>query len=200
MTSVHRANFQKRRGEIERRRKEEQEKREKERLKREKKAIEEKEDLTKKISLIGLWTSEAEVSEGLDSLRSVSEKKDALKLQLKFRKKVISQTYHDKTVFQFSHNSRAFSVSELKQNLLKLLCTSDPHPCLSADEIASDPDILLYHRIEHQFNCDGDLVWFKGTVLGYDKDTLLFRVLYDNEEDECHFPLLDDMNYTLFVK
>ena len=42
MTSVHRANFQKRRGEIERRRKEEQEKREKEKLRREKKEIEEK--------------------------------------------------------------------------------------------------------------------------------------------------------------
>ena len=146
-----------------------------------------------KISRIGLWTSEADVNKGLDALKSASEKKNALKLQTKFRKKVISQTYHDKTVFQFSHNNRAFSVSELKQNLLKLLCTSDPHPCVSAQEITADPDILLYRRIEHQFNCDGDLVWFKGTVVGYDRDTLLFHVVYDNEEDECYFPLLEDL-------
>lgn len=193
MTSVHRANFQKRRVEIERRRREEQEKRERERLKREKHAIEEKEDLTKEISRIGLWTSETEVSNGLDALRTASAKKDALKLQLKFRKKVLSQTYHDKTVFQFSHNNRSFSVLELKQNLLKLLCISYSQPFVSAEEVAADPDILLYRRIEHQFNCDGDLVWFKGTVLGYDRDTLLFRVIYDNEEDECCFPLLDDI-------
>ena len=195
MTSVHRANFQKRRVEIERRRKEQQERKEKERLLKEKKAMEEKENLTKKISHVGLWTSEAEVREGLDALARANEKKDALKLQLKFRKKVLSQTYHDKTVFQFSHNSRAFSVSELKQNLLKLLCTNDPHPCFSAEEIAADPDILLYRRIEHQFNCNGDMVWFKGTVLGYDKgtDTLHFRVVYDNEDGECCFPLLEDI-------
>lgn len=198
MTSAHRANFQKRREEIERRRKEEQEKREREKLRKEKKLIEEKEALTKQISHIGLWTSEAEVIAGLDNLTTVREKKDALKLQIKFRKKVMSQTYHDKTVFQFSHNSRAFSVSELKENLLKLLCTSEPHLgfCASAEEIAADPDILLYRRIEHQFNCNGNLVWFKGTVLGYsyDKDTLMFRVVYDTEEEEYYFPLLDDIN------
>ena len=100
MTSVHRANFQKKRVESERRRKEQQERKEKERLLKEKKATEEK----KKNSHVGLWTSEAEVCEGLDALARANEKKDALKLQLKFR--VLSQTYHDKTVFQFSHNSK----------------------------------------------------------------------------------------------
>ena len=151
MTSVHRANFQKRRVEIERRRKEQQERKEKERLLKEKKAMEkkameEKENLTKKISRVGLWTSEAEVREGLDALARANEKKDALKLQ---------------------------------QNLLKLLCTNDLHPCFSAEEIAADPDILLYRCIEHQFNCNGDMVWFKGTVLGYDKgtDTVLFMTM-----------------------
>ena len=39
------------------------------------------------------------------------------------------------------------------------------------------------------------MVWFKGTVLGYDKgtDTLHFRVVYDNEDGECCFPLLEDI-------
>ena len=52
LTSVHRANFQKRREEIERRRKEEQERREKERLKKERKEIEEKEELTKRFRVL----------------------------------------------------------------------------------------------------------------------------------------------------
>ena len=34
---------------------------------------------------------------------------------------------------------------------------------------------------------------FTGTVLSYDKVTKEFRVVYDNEEDEYSFPLLEDL-------
>ena len=54
--------------------------------------------------------------------------------------------------------------------------------------------LKFYHRIEHQFNCDGELVWYKGTVLGFDKETKEFRVLYDNEDEEYMFPLLEDLD------
>ena len=47
-------------------------------------------------------------------------------------------------------------------------------------------------RIEHQFNCNGDMVWFKGTV-HKGTDTLHFRVVYDNEDGECCFPLHEDI-------
>ena len=40
------------------------------------------------------------------------------------------------------------------------------------------------------FDCDGELEWFSGTVLSYDKE---FRVAYDNEEDEYSFPLFEDL-------
>ena len=141
-----------------------------------------------------MWTSETEIETGLSDLVSANGKKEALKLQIKFRKKVLSQAYYDKTIFQFSHNRKPFSVAELKQNLLKLLSTHEiPHQSVSVDKVNADPEILLYRRVEHQFNCDGALVWFRGTILGYDKDTSLFRVVYDNEEDECHFPLLEDL-------
>ena len=59
--------------------------------------------------------------------------------------------------------------------------------------LASDPEILIYWWIEHMFDCDGELVWFTGTVLSYDKVTKKFRVVYDNEKDEYSFPLLEDL-------
>jgi hypothetical protein len=140
--------------------------------------MKEKEELTKDISQVGLWTSEVEVDNGLEVIKGINRKKGALKLQIKFRKKVLSQNYHDKTVFQFSHQGRPYSVPELKQNLLKLLHINDfSHNSLSDAEICNDPEILLYRRIEHQFNCDGTLIWFKGTVIGFDKETNI----------SCHF-------------
>ena len=37
-------------------------------------------------------------------------------------------------------------------------------------------------------------MWYKGTVLGFDKETKEFRVLYDNEDEEYTFPLLEDLD------
>ena len=65
---------------------------------------------------------------------------------------------------------------------------------LTVEEITCDPEILIYRQIEHLFDCDGELVWFAGTVLSYDKESKEFRVVYDNEKDEYSFPLLEDVS------
>ena len=65
LTSVHRANFHKRREEIEKRRQEVVEKRRKELLQKKEKELKEKEDLTLKIQQTGLWTTRREVKKSL---------------------------------------------------------------------------------------------------------------------------------------
>lgn len=120
-------------------------------------------------------------------------KKDALKLQISFRKKVLGQTSDDQTLFQFSHNRQVFTDTQLLQNLCKLLSLNYDHQALTITDVQRDPDLLIYRRIEHQFNCDGQLVWYKGTILSFDKETKEFRILYDNEEEEYSFPLLEDL-------
>ena len=84
LKSVHRANFHKRREEVELKRKELLLEKERERARR--KEIKEKEDLTKNISYVGLWTTRDEVLTGLSKLVTKKGKKDALKLQISFRK------------------------------------------------------------------------------------------------------------------
>ena len=96
-------------------------------------------------------------------------------------------------LLQFSHNRQPFSLDELTQNLFKLLPNDHSHSEFSVDQISADPELLLYRRIEHLFDCDGDSVWYKGTVLAYDKDTEEFRVAYDNDDEVFCFPLLLDL-------
>lgn len=36
---------------------------------------------------------------------------------------------------------------------------------MSIEQLRTDPELLTYRRIEHLFDCDGDNVWYKGTVL-----------------------------------
>ena len=90
-------------------------------------------------------------------------------------------------------NCKVFTDSQLLQNLCKLLSLNCDHQTLTSVDIQRDPQLLIYHRIEHQFNCDGRLMWYKGTVLSFDKETKEYRILYDNEEEEYTFPLLEDL-------
>ena len=45
------------------------------------------------------------------------KKKEVLKLQITFQKKVLGQTHENKDIFKFSKNKRQLSVLELKHNI-----------------------------------------------------------------------------------
>lgn len=63
---------------------------------RELKAVQEKQKLTKELEQMGLWSSRAEVEDGLEQLVGNMKKVKALKLQINFRNKVLSQTHANK--------------------------------------------------------------------------------------------------------
>lgn len=199
LVPVHRANFQKRREEMEKLRQREIEKRERAlRLKKDKE-LKEKEELTLKIQQYGLWTSTRDVTEGLREIKSKKAKLDALKSQITFRRKVLDQTCAEKEVFQFSSNHQAFSIEKLTENLLKLFPTSGetsnaPISDLSSETLRKDPELLIYRRIKHLFDCDDNEVWYEGTVLGYNDETEEYTIAYDKEDSVYEFNLLEDLD------
>ena len=65
---------------------------------------------------------------------------------------------------------------------------------LSAQNILMQPETLVGQRIRHQFEVDGDLSWYDGTVLKMNAKTKEFEVIYDGEEETCWFPLLEDLS------
>ena len=48
-------------------------------------------------------------------------------------------------------------------------------------------------RIDHLFDSDEGLQWYKGTVLEYFKDSQNYRVVYDSEDTEYFLSLLEDL-------
>ena len=199
LTSVYRANFRKRREEIEKLRKIEMEKRERELKKKRDNELKEKESLTLKIQQHGLWTTREDVIDGLQSIKSKRGKLEALKLQINFRRKVFGQLHSDKLVFQFSSNHRAFSIETITENLFKLLPNEESGAVamtstqLTAEQIRTDPELLIYRRIKHLFDCNGEDVWYSGTVLAFEEGTGQYTVAYDNEDDVYAFKLLEDL-------
>ena len=164
---------------------------EKEYLKKKEKEIKMKEALTKRIQKFGLWTTKEEVQKGLHQLKSAKAKCDAMKLQINFRRKVFEQFHDDKSVFLFSHQGKQHSHTQLFSNLLKLLPTEQQS--LSIDQFLHHPELLVNKRIDHLFESDQGLQWFKGTILEYIQDSNEYRVVYDLENDEYLFPLLEDL-------
>ena len=169
--------------------------------------LEEKERLTNEITKSGLWTSRTHIREGLAAVSKKTEKVHLLKLQIEFRRKVLHQTHSDSSLFKFSQNGKQFSVQRLQDNLIKLLsaeeqATPDEERATPAEEQATlleqvlqAPEYLVGKKINHRFEVEGELVWFKGTVKSYDSKTKEFLVFYDGEEDPCCFELLQDIEY-----
>ena len=70
-----------------------------------------------------LWQSEADVNEGLKLAKSETQKRQLLKVQLRFRITVLQQSYDaDKDIYKFSTKQNGqLNSAALKENLLKLL-------------------------------------------------------------------------------
>ena len=78
--------------------------------------VQERERITKEIEQFGgLWINRAEVENGLKPLKKTVKMK-SLKLQIKFRRKVLGQSHPDKSVFFFSSYSPTTENSILLSN------------------------------------------------------------------------------------
>lgn len=114
--------------------------------------------------------SKSDTVTGLANAKKKTDKVKSLKLQIKFRRKVLCQTYPDLSVFKFSCNGKQLSVDQLEANLYKLLPTDEINLTtpLTLDQVLLCPSKLVGQEINHRFEEDGELVWYKGTVKNYD--------------------------------
>jgi E1A/CREB-binding protein len=193
-----RAKFKARRQEIAARREEDVQRRVEANARKKLKAVREKEKLTKDIEKLGLWINRTEIEDGIDAFVKQAKKKEALKLQIKFRHKVLGQTHPNKDVLKFSHNRRPFSVDQLKNNLLLLIDEDeDLEPSLDTslnnEDYMQHPAHLVGKRIQHRFKVGRKYKWYNGIVLHMHPSTKEFEVKYDGEDDACCYALLEDI-------
>lgn len=99
---------------------------------------------------------------------------------------MLGQSHPDASVFKFSKYRKQHGIDKLKQNLIQLLSDSpasqNDTPVLPSQEILKRPEMLVGQRIKHQFEVDGTLKWYEGTILNMNEQTREFEVLYDDED------------------
>lgn len=115
----------------------------------------------------GLWQSENHIDNMVLSYVKKSDKIEALKVQLKFRKEVLNQIPDDKSVFNFTKTKEGtksrknLTVEELITNLKMLVRQSIVRDNL--DE--SDKHVLVGKRVKHRFDTNGEDQWYTGKVI-----------------------------------
>ena len=137
------------------------------------------------------------MEDGIKSCTKQKGKKAALKLQINFRRKVLGQTHPDKAVFQFSHNQKQYTIAQLKNLLLLIGVIEEPEPSndggIQLSDIMLNPELLVAKNIKHRFQVGLELVWYTGTVISMNPNTMEHQVQYEGEDDICSFTLLDDI-------
>ncbi len=124
--------------------------RQKELEKQAKKLLLTKQKLTDSITKYGLWQTSEEVEIETQKLTSERKKREALKIQLRFRKTVLLQTSTDPNVFNFfKRGIGVFNSTQLKENLLKLV--ESANECIENDPTLSHASIRINHSID---NCE----------------------------------------------
>ena len=146
-----------------------------------------------KLSKLQLITSVAELQEAIanidESELSAAKKRDKkmslLKDQINIRKKVYKETIR----IPFSQHGKKRPVATIASELMEFMASSE-----LSSKCDIDPVTLVGQSIEHKFELDGgEFEWFRGFVVNYDAETSLHEIVYEGEEEHCHFNLLEDL-------
>lgn len=153
------------------------------------KTAESKEKYTSDMIAFGLWQSPTQARERLNMINKESEKREALKAQLNFRRHVLLQPVSDKKLYQFSSKALGvYSSDQLIHNLCVILSDMDT----SIPEDSSS--FLVGNTILHKFVVDGEEKIYKGSVIsqvpGYGA---WFNIKYEDDPAIYTYKLLEDM-------
>nr|XP_054765133.1 uncharacterized protein LOC129271907 [Lytechinus pictus] len=168
---------------------------------RKEKQVREKELMTQDIIFYGLWQSRDQVEQSMLSIKSKSERLDALKAQLRFRQHILSQEASP-VLYRFSESTaetskrRNLTCEELKENLISLITKAST---LSTEKNDKASQFLVGKRVKHYFKREGEgeescryAVEGKviSTVPGYPD---WFNIKYADDEAIYSYKLLEDL-------
>ena len=115
----------------------------------------------------GLWQSENEDDNMVNSYQTKTEQMEALKVQIKFRKNVLQQVSDDVTCFNVTKCQEGkkarknLSLNELEMNLKTLIRQAEVKDSVSNQE----KHLLVGKRVCHRLHEDDGDKWYTGTII-----------------------------------
>ena len=148
-----------------------------------------------RLSQIHLVTSSQELylalskidDQNISGSKKKGEKLSFLRTQVNVWKKVLGRNiFHIK----FSHAGTPRPLNDIVKEISDYI---DQNPCEYSPFI-KNPGKLVGRQVNHRFELQNQsFQWFTGTVLDYDAITKMHTVLYEGEDDNCYFNLIQDL-------
>ena len=170
MSAKHKKTFKERLKALEENRAQAQLDRQQQKEESERRVLLQKEKITSDIVQSGLWLSAEDIDRHLEKCSSETQKREALKAQLRFRKTVLQQKISsDKDIYNFSKKGcRQFNSQKLHANLLQLIqaARSISNDSQNPPRNTATGELHLVGKdINHTFLVDGKLQQYKGKVV-----------------------------------
>ena len=126
-------------------------------------------------------------NKSLSAAKKTAEKCSLVRIQIKIRKKILGQNIR----IVFSHSRKQRPISEVVKELSKYIDQNSSE----CSELTEDPNSLVGKRISHKFETDDtrEIVWYHGSVIGYDMATKTHEIVYEGEEEHCYFDITLDL-------
>jgi len=137
-----------------------------------------------------LIVSVEELEKQLTKLERDQQKLSLLKDQVNIRKNLLNQ----KIKITFSRQGKKRPLKDITDDLIVHIQTCGPHPNDTASQ-TDDPTELVGKQILHKFKHKGDEKWYRGHVISYDEISEEHKIIYDNEEEDCYFNLMEDISH-----
>ena len=151
-----------------------------------------------KLSKIHLINSVSELNNALSYIdenpdfsnsKKKTKKIELLKEQVKYRKQLLKQNV--KVVF--TSNGKQRPLTELIKEIEEIISEFKGQSVNTAHTTTStDATALVGKKINHKFMVDEEEIWYTGSVISYNNVKQLHTVVYDDEDEPCHFNLLED--------
>ena len=151
-----------------------------------------------RLSKIHLITSVREfdmvISNIDEELTSSAKKRTKILSLLKRQVRVRDKLLHQRCNIKFSKNRKQRPLTELIKEVRNFISRHDDATTTTEMIQTDDPMTLVGKKVLHKFVDESDNEeWYSGYVVAYNCAKQLHEIAYENEDDHCHFNLMEDI-------
>ena len=161
---------------------------------REQKQTEERKKLLKVHLIASVREFDMVISDINDEQISSAKKRIKILSLLKEQVRVREKLLHQRCNIKFSKNQKQRPLTELIKEVRNFISKYDDATATAECIQTDDPMSLVGKKVLHNFIDESDNEeWDSGYVVAYNSAKQLHEIAYENEDDHCHFNLMEDL-------
>ena len=134
------------------------------------------------------------ISDINDQQTSNAKKRAKILSLLKEQVRVRGKLLHQRCNIKFSKDRKQRPLTELIQEVHSFISKYDDATATAECIQTDDPMSLVGKKVLHKFMDEGNNEeWYSGYVVAYNSAKQLHEIAYENEDDHCHFNLMEDL-------